>query len=77
MYNEYYLQEINSKMGQLNALQDDIIDNQEEIIAYQQELVSGEIAINENLKEIQNENIMLVMIFAMYLLMYFIVRCLK
>lgn len=70
MYNDYYLEQINTKLNSTNSMLDDIIENQEV-------LISGDIYIERKLEEVKSTNIMLTMAFVLYLIMYFIVRCLK
>lgn len=77
MYNDYNLQEINSKLTTTNNNLDDILENQELINQQLILIESGDKEIKEELV-IANQGLMAINLILMLTLIYtFIVRCLR
>lgn len=77
MYNDYYLQEINTKLTTTNNNLDDILENQELINQQLILIESGDKEIKEELVK-ANQGLMAINLILMLTLIYtFIVRCLR
>ena len=74
MYNDYYLQQIDSKMSTNNSLLDDIIANQESLSL---QITSGDQALLARLERTNTDIIVIQLIIAALLIYQFIVRCLR
>lgn len=77
MYNDYYLEQINNKMSIANSNIEELIEKQETIITQQQEIISGEILLRQNLQQNTNLTAIMTLCTVMAFIYTFIVRCLK
>lgn len=77
MYNDYYLQQINTNLEEIIDNQESIINNEATITINQQTLISGDRDIQEELQKIQGLNAIIVIAIIWYIIYEFIGRCMK
>lgn len=70
MYNDYYLEQINNKVNNTNVYLQEIIENQDM-------LISGDINIVNEIKEIEKGNVALLFCLMLTLLYTFIKGCFR
>lgn len=70
MYNDYYLEQINSKIAITNTRLNEVLTNQ-------QTLISGDINIKQEIEQTNHKIEILNIVIVAILLYLFIVRCMK
>lgn len=84
MNNEYYLNQINNKIATTNGNLDEIIENQQAlinnqvtIIEYQQEIISGDQLLRQQITKNVELTFIVALICTMTIIYQFIIRCFK